>query len=103
MKGLKYTFLGTIFPASYSAPQIPLSRRRLEMNPEPVFFDGVRGKTRFLELSRNYVWKFNIQHSTYANDNYEIFNSFTSFQESIPQRNGFLTRNLFCGIDVWGP
>ena len=44
------------------------------------------------------------QHIT--NDNSEIFNSFTCkpcIQDSIPQRNWFLTRNRFYGIDAWGP
>ncbi len=45
-------------------------------------------------------------HTTYYNDNSLIVNSFTQnrcLQESVPQRNQFLTRNQFCGIDAWGP
>ncbi len=44
-------------------------------------------------------------HTTYDDENSEIFNSFTwnrCLQESVRQKNWFLTRNWFRGIEAWG-
>ncbi len=68
---------------------------------EPVFLDGFA----CWKSVHQYIRSVLTTYSTCYDDNSEVFKSFTwnqRLQESIPQRNWFLTRNRFRGIDAWG-